>query len=174
MRARPDICVRRARTPDVPHIADLVQTYAEQRILLAKERITLYEAVQEFQVAEGSDGRIVGCGAVHVLWEDLAEVRTIAVHPDVRHTGVGHLLLEGLIEQARALGVSRLFCLTFELDFFGKNGFHEIEGTPVSPEVYAEMLRSMDEGVAEFLDLARVKPNTLGNHRMLRMISPSS
>jgi amino-acid N-acetyltransferase len=172
MRSRLDICVRRARTPDVPHIADLVQTYAEQRILLAKERITLYEAVQEFQVAEGPDGRIVGCGAVHVLWEDLAEVRTIAVHPDMRYTGVGHLLLEGLIEQARALGVSRLFCLTFELDFFGKHGFHEIEGTPVSPEVYAEMLRSMDEGVAEFLDLARVKPNTLGNHRMLRILMP--
>lgn len=63
-----------------------------------------------------------------------------------------------------------MFCLTFETAFFARHGFVEIEGTPVEPEVYAEMLRSHDEGVAEFLDLARVKPNTLGNSRMLRVV----
>jgi amino-acid N-acetyltransferase len=172
----PDVVIRRARTPDVGAVASLVRTYSDQRILLAKETVTLYEAVQEFQVAElGSgpdEGRIVGCGAVHVLWEDLAEIRTIAVDPSVRGTGVGHLLLEALIGQAVALGVTRLFCLTFEVAFFAQHGFHEIDGTPVPPDVYAEMLRSMDEGVAEFLDLARVKPNTLGNHRMLLEVKP--
>ncbi len=64
--------------------------------------------------------------------------------------------------------MARLFCLTFEVDFFARHGFHPIDGAPVTPEVYAELLRSYDEGVAEFLDLDRVKPNTLGNTRMLR------
>lgn len=160
--------VRRARTADVRGIVDLVESYAKERILLAKELVTLYEDVQEFQVAVRSDGTVVGCGALHVLWEDLGEVRTLAVHPSVRGQGVGHAVLERLIEQAHDVGLSRLFCLTFEVDFFARHGFQVIDGTPVQPEVYAELLRSMDEGVAEFLDLARVKPNTLGNTRMLR------
>jgi amino-acid N-acetyltransferase len=164
-----DVLVRPARTGDIRDVRRLVEDYARQRILLGKELITLYEAVQEFVVAE-LDGRVVGCGAVHVLWEDLAEVRTLAVDPAVRGSGAGHLILEALLQRADDLGVTRLFCLTFETAFFARHGFVEIEGTPVEPEVYAEMLRSHDEGVAEFLDLARVKPNTLGNSRMLRVV----
>ncbi|WP_454231905.1 amino-acid N-acetyltransferase [Mycolicibacterium fortuitum] len=109
----------------------------------------------------------VGCGALHVLWADLGEVRTVAVHPKVRGTGVGHLLVEQLLDVARELHLSRIFVLTFEVDFFGKHGFEEIDGTPVTAEVYEEMCRSYDTGVAEFLDLSYVKPNTLGNTRML-------
>lgn len=164
------ISVRRARTGDVRSIVALVNAYARERILLGKELVTLFEDVQEFQVAVAPDGQLIGCGALHVMWEDLAEVRTLAVDQDWRKHGVGHLLLEALVEQAREVGVRRLFCLTFEVDFFARYGFHPIDGTPVEPEVYAELLRSMDEGVAEFLDLARVKPNTLGNTRMLRTL----
>jgi amino-acid N-acetyltransferase len=101
------------------------------------------------------------------MWSDLAEVRTLAVHPTWRGHGVGHALLDALLERARTMGLARVFCLTFEVDFFVGHGFHAIEGTPVDHEVYAELLRSHDDGVAEFLDLARVKPNTLGNTRML-------
>lgn len=161
------VLIRRAKTSDVASIVQLVNSYAGQRILLGKERITLYEDVQEFQVAEAAHGDVIGCGALHVLWQDLAEVRTLAVHPDWRGRRVGHRLLDALIGQARDVGVSRVFCLTFEVEFFAGHGFREIDGTPVQPEVFAEMLRSLDEGVAEFLDLARVKPNTLGNSRML-------
>jgi amino-acid N-acetyltransferase len=160
------VTVRRARTADVRAIADLVERYAADRILLAKERVTLYEDVQEFRVAEAAGG-LVGCGALHVMWEDLAEVRTLAVDPAWRGAGVGSALLAELVGQARELGVRRLFCLTFEVEFFSRHGFTPLDGTPVPPEVYAQLLRSMDEGVAEFLDLARVKPNTLGNSRML-------
>lgn len=163
-----DFRVRRARTTDVSTIAALVSGYADERILLNKERVTYFEDVQEFRVAVDAEDQVIGCGAVHVLWEDLAEVRTLAVSAAWRGEGVGHTLLDTLIEQATELGVSRLFCLTFEVKFFERHGFREIEGTPVAPEVYAELLRSRDEGVAEFLDLARVKPNTLGNSRMLR------
>ena len=161
------VIIRRARTSDVAGVVHLVTSYARRRILLGKERVNLFEDVQEFQVAQAPEGTIVGCGALHVLWEDLAEVRTLAVHGDWRGRRVGHRLLDALVQQARDLGVSRVFCLTFEVEFFAQHGFREIDGTPVQPEVFAEMLRSPDEGVAEFLDLARVKPNTLGNSRML-------
>jgi amino-acid N-acetyltransferase len=161
------IRIRRARTSDVRAVARLVAGYAQERILLGKETVTYYEDIQEFQVAV-AEGGVVGCGALHVLWEDLAEVRTLAVDPGWVGHGVGHLLLEALLRQAKDVGVSRVFCLTFEVEFFRRHGFRQIEGTPVEAEVYAELLHSADEGVAEFLDLARVKPNTLGNARMLR------
>lgn len=159
--------MRPALPADVRTIRDLVQPYATERILLAKEWVGYYEAVQEFLVAESADTRVVGCGALHVMWQDLAEVRTLAVDPAWRGFGVGHLLLDALLDRARELGLRRVFCLTFEVDFFAAHGFAPIDGTPVTPEVYAELLRSHDDGVAEFLDLARVKPNTLGNTRML-------
>lgn len=157
--------VRRARTSDVPAIKSLVDIYAG-KILLEKNLVTLYEAVQEFWVVE-LDGELVGCGALHVLWADLGEVRTVAVHPKVRGTGVGHILVEQLLNVARDLHLQRIFVLTFEVEFFSGHGFEEIDGTPVTAEVYEEMCRSYDTGVAEFLDLSYVKPNTLGNTRML-------
>ncbi|WP_405999311.1 amino-acid N-acetyltransferase [Streptomyces sp. NBC_00829] len=162
------ITVRRARTSDVSEVRRLVDPYVREGILLDKATVTLYEAIQEFWVAEhGEGGRVVGCGALHVMWEDLAEVRTLAVDPEFKGTGVGHHVLGELLETARRLGVRRVFCLTFEVDFFSKHGFVEIGETPVDGDVYSELLRSYDEGVAEFLGLERVKPNTLGNSRML-------
>ncbi len=160
------IAARRARTPDVRAIRQIVQPLATSRVLVPKEAVTYYESVHEFRVAE-VDGVVIGCGALHVMWEDLAEIRTVAVRADHLGKGVGGVLLRALLEDARGLGVRRIFCLTFETEFFGRHGFEVIEGQAVEPEVYAEMLRSYDEGVAEFLDLERVKPNTLGNTRML-------
>ena len=161
----PPLEVRRARISDVRAIKALVDHYAGQ-VLLAKQLVTLYEDVQEFWVARRGD-EVVGCGALHVLWEDLAEIRTLAVHPSTRGTGVGHALVGRLVDQARELGLQRVFVLTFEERFFGRHGFVTIDGTPVTPEVYTEMRRSLDEGVAEFLDLPYAKPNTFGNTRML-------
>ena len=159
------VTVRRANTSDVPAIKALVDIYAG-KILLEKNLVTLYEAVQEFWVAELA-GEIVGCGALHVLWADLGEVRTVAVNPTVRGHGVGHRVVSRLLEVARDLHLQRIFVLTFETEFFGRHGFVEIDGTPVTAEVYEEMCRSYDTGVAEFLDLSFVKPNILGNTRML-------
>ncbi len=163
--------VRRARTADVRAMAALISEYAGRGILLGKSLVQLYEDVPDFRVAE-LDGRIVGCGALHVLWEDLAEVRTLAVDPTVRGHGVGHRLVSELLAAAREIGVRRVFVLTFEVEFFGRHGFRPIEGTPVEPEVYEELRRSYDEGIAEFLNLDRVKPNTLGNTRMLLVFDP--
>ena len=163
--------VRRARTADVPGIRALIDANVSSGRLLGKATVTLYEDVPEFWVAErGTDHAVVGCGALHVMWEDLAEIRTVAVQPSCQGQGVGHRLVDALLDSAREVGVQRVFVLTFAVSFFARHGFKEIEGTPVSHEVYAELLRSYDEGVAEFLDLDRVKPNTLGNTRMLRYL----
>lgn len=160
------VTIRRARTTDVWAIRDLVAPLAERRVLVSKDTVAYFEGLQEFWVAE-VDGAVVGCGALHVMWEDLAEIRTLAVADSHLGHGVGGRLLAALTEDAVALGVERLFCLTFETDFFTRHGFEEIDGQAVDPAVYVELLHSYDEGVAEFLDLERVKPNTLGNSRML-------
>ena len=158
--------LRPARTADVSAIRSLIEPYVATRAIVAKPPVAYFEGLQEFVIAE-RDRVVVGCGALHVMWEDVAEVRTIAVDPQVRGHGIGHEMLRHLLAQARELGVRRVFCLTFEVDFFTRHGFREIEGDPVAPDVYQELLQSYDEGVAEFLDLDRVKPNTLGNTRML-------
>jgi len=159
--------IRRARTSDVKAIRRLVDAYTADRRLLSKATVTLYESVQEFWVAVDDDGAVLGCGALHVMWEDLAEIRTVAVDPACRGRKIGHKIVSRLLDVARDLGIARVFCLTFETRFFGSFGFTEIDGAPVPHAVYEQLLRSYDEGVAEFLDLERVKPNTLGNTRML-------
>jgi amino-acid N-acetyltransferase len=164
------IKVRAARTADINAIADLCGPLIQSRVLLGKERVELYESVQEFLVAEDASGKVIACGALHVMWEDLGEVRTVAVAQSHQGSGVGKGILLGLLEKAKALGLKRIFCLTFEVEFFSKLGFEPISETPVDPEVYAELVRSHDEGIAEFLDLARVKQNTLGNTRMLKLL----
>lgn len=166
--------LRRARTSDVKGIEALVAPLAEERILLAKDTVTYFETLQEFWLVvdpqpDGSE-ILAGCAALHIIWADLAEARTVATSPDYRGRGVGKALIRQLLADAVAIGVDRVFCLTFETGFFGSLGFEPIKGIPVSPEVYVELLHSADEGVAEFLDLARVKPNTLGNARLIKFL----
>jgi amino-acid N-acetyltransferase len=160
--------VRAARSADVRGIQSLLEPYVQRRILLGKDLVVLYEAVQQFVVAEDESGRLIGCGALHVMWEDLGEVRTLIVVDEWLHRGVGRGIVEALEGNARTLGLTRLFCLTFEVDFFSRRGFTPIGEQIVDPDVYSQLVRSPDEGIAEFLDLAHVKPNTLGNTRMLK------
>lgn len=171
------IVLRPALPRDARAISELVRPYSDQRILIAKDLISYFEDIQEFTVAETGNGgehgaapgghEIVGCGALHVMWDDIAEVRTLAVRPDHLRRRLGSALLTRLVDQARAMGLQRVFCLTFEVAFFQAHGFRPIAGTPVGVDVFSEMVRSHDDGVAEFLNLARAKPNTLGNTRML-------
>ena len=151
-------------------IRALVDANARSGRLLDKPTVALFEDIQEFWVATSADGAVVGCGALHVMWEDLAEIRTVAVAGGYAGPGVGNQIILALLDTARELGVARVFVLTFAVQFFKRHGFTEIEGQATTPEVYAELLQSNDQGVAEFLDLDRVKPNTLGNTRMLLRI----
>jgi amino-acid N-acetyltransferase len=168
--AAPPFTVRPAVTRDVRGIAALLEPYVQRRILLGKELVVLYESVQQFVVAEDADGRLIGCGALFVMWEDLGEIRTLIVADDWLRRGVGLALVDGLEQRAIQLGLRRLFCLTFEVEFFTRRGFAPIGEQVVDPDVYSQLVRSPDEGVAEFLDLAHVKPNTLGNTRMMKML----
>ncbi|WP_349827194.1 amino-acid N-acetyltransferase [Brevibacterium litoralis] len=170
------LVMRRAVARDVRDLRELVKPLAADMLLVEKPPVAYFESLAEFRlvVDPGPDGGIadgtqtlVGCAALHVMWEDLAEIRTVATNPDYRGRGAGKALVAQIVADARAIGVRRVFCLTFETGFFGSFGFREISGTPVSPDVYGELLQSHDEGTAEFLDLARVKPNTLGNTRMI-------
>ncbi|QKJ18230.1 amino-acid N-acetyltransferase [Microbacterium hominis] len=162
--------VRPARTRDVRGIQSMLEPFVQRRILLGKDPVVLYEATQQFVVAETPDGELIGCGALHVMWEDLGEIRTLIVVDGWLHRGVGREIVDALEANARVLGLTRLFCLTFEVDFFTRRGFAPIGEQVVDPDVYSQLVRSPDEGVAEFLDLAHVKPNTLGNTRMLKTL----
>jgi amino-acid N-acetyltransferase len=164
------ITVRPAQTGDVRAIQGMRQQLEGSKVLLGHELVSLYESVPEFLVAVGESGAVVGAGALHVMWEDLAEVRSVVVSENLRGTGIGHAVLEGLLAKAKTLGIKRVFCLTFETEFFGKHGFEVISDVPVDEATFEQMVRSHDDGVAEFLDLARVKQNTLGNTRMLKTL----
>lgn len=172
LRKHESVRTRPANTHDVAAIVKLMEPLVAKRILLGKDMVELYGAVQQFTVAVDADDRVIGYGALHVMWEHLGEVRTLGVSEDYLGRGVGHVLLIALEERAVELGLDQLFCLTFETDFFERHGFEAVgeDKMLVAADVYAELLRSQDEGVAEFLDLARVKPNTLGNTRMLKRI----
>ncbi|NCZ58421.1 MAG: amino-acid N-acetyltransferase, partial [Actinobacteria bacterium] len=132
------VTIRPAKTSDIKAIRAIIDTYSLQRRLLSKETVMLYEDVQEFFVAE-KDNKVIGCGALHVLWEDLGEVRTVAVVEEFRGQNIGHQIMSAIIDRAQSLGLKRLFCLTFETGFFGKHGFTEIHGAPVEPEVYQQL-----------------------------------
>jgi len=160
--------VRQARTKDVPVIRALIDQNVGSGRLLDKHTVNLYEDILEFCVAQDTaDGTVVGCGALHVMWEDLAEIRTVAVAMACAGHGIGHLIVDDLLDRARVVGVARVFCLTSRCSSSRATDSPKSTARPVAPEVYAELLRSYDDGVAEFLDLDRVKPNTLGNTRML-------
>ncbi|MGF2950014.1 amino-acid N-acetyltransferase [Microbacterium alcoholitolerans] len=162
--------VRAARSTDITGIHALLEPLVERRILLGKDLAVLYGAVQEFVVAE-SEGQLIACGALHVMWEDLGEVRTLLVRDDFLRHGVGKAIVDELEIRARELGLSRLFCLTFETAFFTRRGYAPIGEQVVDADVYSQLLRSGDAGVEEFLDLAHVKPNTLGNTRMIKHLN---
>jgi len=165
-----DFILRPARTSDIVAIQAMRAPLVDSNVLLQHQLVSLYERVQEFVVAETKDGRILAAGALHVMWGDLAEVRSLVVDQDARGMGLGKAVVEALIERAYTLGIRRVFCLTFEVDFFVRCGFDIISDVPVDEATFEQMVQSSDDGIAEFLDLARVKENTLGNTRMLRLL----
>ena len=105
---------------------------------------------------------VVGAAALHVLWEDIAELRTVVVDKAVRGQGVGRVLVARLVDEARELGLKRLFVLTFETSFFAGHGFVEIDGTPVSHDVYEEMpwhLKEQRQAMIDELEAKRRWPS---------------
>ena len=118
--------VRKATINDVEAIHDLVYFYAQQGLMLARSRSSLYENLRDFVVAE-EDGAIVGTGSLHILWKDLAEIRALAVKPECGKQGIGSALVTFLLDEARELAFTKIFTLTYQPDFFGKVGFKEVD-----------------------------------------------
>lgn len=117
--------IRRARVDDVPRLYELIAHYAARGDMLPKTLDQLYNRVREFRVADIA-GEVVGCAALKITWRDLAEVVSVAVHPDVQGQGLGRRLIEPLFDEARELRIPTLFVLTLQVRFFSKLGFREI------------------------------------------------
>ena len=128
--------IRRARVQDVPAICQLVNYYAEREAMLHRSLENAYQSLRSFLVAEDGDGRIIGSVAVDIFWADLAEVRSLAIDPNSRGKGVGTALLAAAVEDARELGVKRLFTLTYEQAFFAKHGFEPVDRQKLPEKVW--------------------------------------
>jgi amino-acid N-acetyltransferase len=120
------LTVRPASVDDVEAMVRLINGYAARGEMLPKSLNQVYQNIRDFVVAEQS-GAIIGCGALHVLWDDLAEVRSLAVAESRRRQGVGGLILQALMRDAKALGMSRVFALTYKPRFFVRWGFTIVE-----------------------------------------------
>lgn len=120
------LVIRAARVTDAGSIMRLVNELAMRQVMLPRSPASVIEHIRDFVVAE-LDGRFVGCGALHVVWSDMAEIRSIAVHPDVQRIGVGRAMADALIDIARELGVPTVYAFTYVQHFFEKLGFRVVE-----------------------------------------------
>ncbi len=130
---------RRATFRDVESIHRIVNYYAEQGLMLARSRNSIYENLRDFILAE-ENGNVVGVGALHLVWDELAEIRAMAIAPDYAGKGVGMSIVRQLAEDARELGVKTLFTLTYQPGFFGKAGFHEVPKERLSQKVWKDCI----------------------------------
>ena len=138
-----DTLVRKARPSDVPAMHKLITYYAERQLMLPKAHLQLYENVRDYSVAvhAAAQDELLGCGALHVYWEDLAEIRALAVQPATTRVGVGTLLVESLLEEARSFNIERLFVFTYVPSFFSRFGFVQVEHRSMPLKVYNECFR---------------------------------
>ncbi|MDQ7083399.1 MAG: N-acetyltransferase [Aquificota bacterium] len=156
--------VRKAKVKDAPRIYRLVNEQATKGLLLPRSLSSIYEHIRDFWVFEDS-GDIVGCVALQVFWEDLAEIRSLAVREDRRGEGIGRSLVLACLKEAKELGISRVFSLTYARDFFLKIGFREIEKSQLPQKIWTDCVNcikfpSCDE-VAVIIELEHVSPDLL-------------
>ena len=132
---------RKPTFADVEEIYDLIEGYAAQGLMLSKSHSTLYESLREFVVAEEvASKKIVGVGALHLTWNELAEVRSMAVHPDFSRRGIGSAIVKKLLEEGRAVGVKEFFTLTYRPDFFQSLGFETTTKESLPHKIWKECI----------------------------------
>lgn len=161
------VTYRKATMADVPAMHELINNYAAQGVMLRRPIMMLYESVRDFIVAE-MDGQIIGVAGLHIMWQDLAEVRSLAVKPDTTKKGVGRGMVEALVEEAKALGLKRVFALTYQQIFFEKLGFHVIQKETLPQKVwkecvYCDKFTACDEiaMIRYLVPMAEVENNTV-------------
>lgn len=130
--------VRKARMTDIEEIRALVMAYAESRQMLPRSLRYIYENLRNYFVAENGDGHVLGCGALQVAWEGLAEVKSVAVKNELRGKGLGRMIVERCLEEAVELRVPRVFVLSFVPEFFEKLGFRRVERQTLPHKVWTE------------------------------------
>lgn len=130
---------RTAKIADVETIHGLINHYAGIGLMLARPRAMLYESIREFTVAE-DEGKVVAAGSLHVLWDDLAEVRALTVAPEYTGQGLGKIIVQRLLQEAKDLGVPQVFALTYQPDFFGKCGFALVDKDLLPQKVWKECI----------------------------------
>jgi amino-acid N-acetyltransferase len=135
--------IRKARISDVQELLGLVNDFASQNLMLPRGPQYLYENIRDFVVIEDDSraGKIVACGSLHVLWDDMAEVRSMAIHPDYQKRGLGRRLLEFLKQEAAQLGVKQVFTFTLSEEFFARFGFTRKLRDELPPKVWGECSR---------------------------------
>ena len=124
---------------DVENIHGLITHFAEKGLMLARSRSSLYEGIREFTVIE-EKGEIRGAGSLHIIWEDLAEIRALAIHPDYQFKGLGKMLVESFLIEAKSLEIPRVFTLTYQDVFFKKCGFTLIAKEDLPQKVWKECI----------------------------------
>lgn len=132
--------IRKACIDDVKPIQKLLAHFASRGDMLPRSLSELYEFIRDFYVFDGG-AEILGVSALHIVWEDLAEVRSVAVSEDAGRTGVGTQLVNACIDEARALGLKRIFCLTYKPDFFAKFGFRIADKSELPHKVWGDCLK---------------------------------
>ena len=133
------VVFRKATMPDVEQIHALVNDYAAKGLMLPRSRNMLYECLREFTVVE-EDGRFLGAGGLHIIWEDLAEIRALALVPEAQGRKLGKQLVLTLLEEARSLHIPRVFALTYNVDFFVSCGFRVISKDDLPHKVWKECI----------------------------------
>lgn len=132
--------LRKAQINDVKEIQKLLLVYANRGDMLSRSLSEIYESLRDFYIVE-SDGTIVGVSALHIVWEDLAEIRSVAVAEEVGRKGVGTEVVNACIAEARELGLKRLFCLTYKPDFFAKFGFKVVDKSQLPHKVWGDCIK---------------------------------
>ena len=132
--------IRKAQIVDVKDIQKLLMTFASRGDMLSRSLSELYESLRDFYVVE-EDGVLLGVSALHIVWEDLAEVRSVAVNEDAGRKGIGSRLVQACIDEAREIGLKRIFCLTYKPDFFAKHGFRLVDKAELPHKVWGDCIK---------------------------------
>lgn len=132
--------VRKAVIADALAIFELVNSYAAQGQMLPKSKNQVYQNIRDFVVLVDEDEQLLGCGALHVLWEDLAEVRSLAVREERQGNGLGRLILSALLDDARQLGLPIVFALTYQEEFFVSMGFRVIDKDELPRKIWVDCI----------------------------------
>lgn len=130
--------IRPGQVEDVPAICELINYYAERGKMLHRSLENVYRTLRGFRVADNPQGQIVGCIAVDIFWADLGEIKSLAVDAQYRRQGIGAKLTDAGIEDAKNLGIKKLFVLTYETEFFTRRGFKEIDRSTLPEKVWGE------------------------------------